>query len=120
MKDSLFCFVSIIVLGCVSSQQPGCDQFQEAACPLTEVNTLGTNVTSNPDLCQDLCIKAAGCNYFSYFYVNNMCYLHINCTEYFNCEDCVSGPPQPPFSSCYETTTGQIFCCIIVVAESAN
>ena len=61
------------------------------------------------DLCQQLCAQETECNFFTYFYgdIPANCYLHINCSEYQNCEACLSGPTQPSFSSCQETTTGQ-------------
>merc|ERR1719260_196736 len=76
-----------------------CSEFHPAACPLSEDNILGYN-NSVPSItdCQDRCGKVSACNFFTHY--DSTCYLLSSCDSLEICQDCISGPPSPPFSSC--------------------
>merc|ERR1711892_1597593 len=79
--------------------QLDCSVFQPAACPLRENNMVGYNDTV-PDTaaCQKSCGQNAACKFFTHY--NTTCYHLASCDNLESCQDCISGPPSPPFNSC--------------------
>jgi len=80
-------------------QDVDCSVFQPAACPLIENNMVGYNNTI-PDtaVCQESCGNNAACKFFTHY--NTTCYHLASCDYLESCQDCISGPPSPHFSSC--------------------
>merc|ERR1719431_1813929 len=76
-----------------------CSEFHPAACPLSEDNILGYNnsVQSITD-CQERCGEVSACNFFTHY--DSTCYHLSSCDSLEICQDCISGPPSPPFTSC--------------------
>jgi len=76
-----------------------CSEFHPAACPLSEDNIVGYN-NSVPRLsdCQDRCGELSDCNFFTHY--GSTCYHLSSCQLLVTCQDCISGPPTPPFTSC--------------------
>ena len=78
--------------------EEGCDQFQAVTCVLSEDNIVGFSRENVTQSCQDQCISSPGCGNFTHY--EDQCYLLASCQIQDQCQDCVSGPTQPPFSSC--------------------
>ena len=90
--------VALTLLLCPASGEDGCDQFQAVTCVLSEDNIVGFSRENLTQSCQDHCITSAGCGNFTHY--EDQCYLLASCQIQDQCQDCVSGPTQPPFSSC--------------------
>jgi len=82
-----------------------CDDFKAGTCPLDEDNLVGSNSgVDSPASCQILCKYNGGgaCHFFTHF--GTECYQLSTCDFIEECEGCVSGPTDPPYDSCTETT----------------
>merc|ERR1719334_1202513 len=90
----LICFLSV--------SANDCGDFQAAACPLDENNIIEFLFSHDAGDCQKKCLQHPQCKWFTSYTSQAMdqCWLLKSCERFDNCQDCVSGPPSPPFSGC--------------------
>ena len=94
----MFLLALPFLLSQVWADPAGCDQFQAVTCVLSEENIVGYSRENLTQTCQDRCKDSAECQYFTHY--QQQCYLLLSCQIHQDCQECVSGPTQPSFSSC--------------------
>merc|ERR1712168_148310 len=110
---------SLVLISTVWGQS--CDDFKAGTCPLDENNIVGSNSgVDTPANCQILCkFNGAGaCNFFTHF--DTECYQLANCTSVERCEGCVSGPTEPPYDSCTQTTMASTEPSTVISTEASS
>ena len=86
-----------------------CDMFSEAACDITEENTVAVKHDLTVGGCQDLCAGTAQCHVFTWYpSIDNLgiCFLLKECNDLELCPYCISGPEMGyDVDTCYDFTT---------------